>query len=668
MKKILLMSLMAVFAISLFAQNRSVAVSPEQAKKFTVTKTINPYVKDDVSVPMNLGNSSKGYITNPGSYIGSTYYESQSNACQHNKLVVHNDGTISAAWTTAARGNSASRGTGYNYFDGTQWQNNYSDIQRIESMRTGWGVIAPVGTDGEIVAAHYVSVPEGMLISVRPHKGTGEWTESFLYGPEVWDSTHTQSTRGLSWPDIATNGNTIHLIACTEQTKGYLYNGIRCALLYFRGTYDENTNTITWEDPKMVYDATPSMLSNFSGDRYTITAKGNTVAIVAPNPWTDLMIWKSTDNGQTFNTITVFDNPVADEMQNPTLVDTNNVNTIPNGLANVAIDDNGNVHLAFDLLTMHWANMGEADSYNYYPYMGCLTYWREGMPTYSGRTDLYPDTLKAHGVQVFENIDLDGNDTASFVKFDYWSDMEGALVSYPQLTCSGNNVYLIYNSILEHPFMSTMSQNYYDVIGVFGTRSTDGGQTWDNGTSWLSYNKQCYYINDWDNFSNETYEECLEIDGQSTFPTLAKNLYNGKLNMYWQEDAFPGVTTDMANVSYIFFLSLDADSLGIYNNTNEVHQNMWIDPMGIADNTLEGMKLYPNPATDNVKVAIVSSESAKASLTIFNIMGQIVYSENVALNEGENLLNVNTSNMNAGIYMVNVKTSKGTSTQKLIVR
>ena len=46
----------------------------------------------------------------------------------------------------------------------------------------------------------------------------------------------------------------------------------------------------------------------------------------------------------------------------------------------------------------------------------------------------------------------------------------------------------------------------------------------------------------------------------------------------------------------------------------------------------------------------------------------MAYTENVALNEGENTIRVNTSNFNAGVYMISITTNKGTSTQKLIVK
>ena len=52
--------------------------------------------------------------------IGTTTYDLQSNASVDNRLIRHNDGTISATWTMSAQYAAAysDRGTGYNFYDG----------------------------------------------------------------------------------------------------------------------------------------------------------------------------------------------------------------------------------------------------------------------------------------------------------------------------------------------------------------------------------------------------------------------------------------------------------------------------------------------------------------------------------------------------------------------
>lgn len=49
-------------------------------------------------------------------------------------------------------------------------------------------------------------------------------------------------------------------------------------------------------------------------------------------------------------------------------------------------------------------------------------------------------------------------------------------------------------------------------------------------------------------------------------------------------------------------------------------------------------------------------------------MGQVVYTQNMSLVAGNNAIQLDVANYNAGVYVVNVKTNTGISSQKVIVR
>lgn len=661
MKKLLLAFTAFCLVASLSAQQTY--MSKRQAATISATKTITKG-NEMSAIPSNFGS-----LLRSGVFIGSTYYDLQSNGSVSNKLIAWPDGTISASWTTSATA-ATSRGTGYNYKAADGWINDVNSVERLEPTRTGWSTIASVG-DGEIIAAHNGST--ALVIATRPQKGTGEWAFSTLTGPEAVNGNN--SSTALLWPAIATNGNTIHLIACTESDDGYLYQGINTCLVYIRGTYNPSSNTVTWEAPRVVGNVTPAQIAQFSGDSYAISANGNTVAVFVASSWADAILWKSTDNGTTFTTTTVVNSPIADGyMESTTLVlDTPFVS---DGCCAVAVDNNGNAHVAFGLTRVNNDVTGDG-SYSYYPGIDGIFYWNETMePIMETDTDfLDPDHLKEIGYTIFQRLDLDGDDTAWYMNGGNFPSYGMGMTSTPQIVIDGNNVYMIYTSCLDYPFMDQTSDSYFR--GVFATKSSDLGATWDpmNATSWLSYNRNCYYVNDWETYVMEEAMEHVEIDGESMFPSVAPTLVNGKLSIGWQQDYIAGCEIkEIENAavasepSNIYFMQIAADSIGVYNNTKEIPQGMWIDHTGIADNTLAGMQLYPNPATNNVHVAIVSAETSNATLAIYNLVGQMVYSENVALTEGNNMMEVNINSLNAGIYMVNVKTAKGTSTQKLIVR
>lgn len=604
--------------------------------------------------------------------IGTTFYDLQTNGSQAPKLCAHTDGTISAVWTTMASG-ASTRGTGYNYFNGNSWINSASSSDRIEEVRTGWGTMTCVG-DAEIVVSHNGLATGGALvISSRPHKGTGDWTFTTLQGPSVSNGSGTSTC--LLWPAIASTGNTIHLIACTESDAGYLYQGIQTCLLYYRGTYDASSNTITWEQPRIVGDVNSQEVSAFSGDAYAIAAKGNNVAILNASTFSDVFLWKSTDQGLNFTKTTIFEHPYPGFNETSTLVlDTPYV---ADGSCAVAIDDNGSAHVAFGITRLLNDDLSDGTT-SYFPGVVGMLYWNENQQPILN-TNVYtlqPDNIAEAGYTVIKRSDLNNDGGAYWSAGDVDFPSYGvSVVSMPQLVAENGKVYLFYSAILDWPFMDVNNDAAKYYRGVFATKSVDNGNSFGD-VSWLSYNKDCYYLDDWSWVSdtNDIMEHAMNalyIDGESVFPQVAPQIINGQINMYWQQDFFAGsYVKDGGNIneSYIHYQTLDADSVGIYNNTNEVWQGIWIDHTGLSNKVISGMKMYPNPATDNVNVSFSSEESANAVLSVMNLMGQTVYTENVSIHEGYNLVNLSVNQFTSGVYMVNITTSKGISTQKLIVK
>ena len=207
------------------------------------------------------------------------------------------------------------------------------------------------------------------------------------------------------------------------------------------------------------------------------------------------------------------------------------------------------------------------------------------------------------------------------------------------------------------------------------------GSSWDNGISWLSYNKECYYINDWQwtalqdtDFTISMMRDFVESEGESVFPALAANIVNGKINMWWQQDYTPGSEIKENSVSmsqaesYIYAFSIDADEIGVYNNIDEVWQGLWIDSTGINNRNISGMKMYPNPASESVNVTFSAENAENGQISVMNLMGQMVYNSDVEVMEGYNLINIPVKQLNSGIYMVTIRTNTGISTQKLIVK
>lgn len=609
-------------------------------------------------------------------YIGTTFYDLQTNGSMANKMVAHNDGTISAVWTTCGE-TAASRGTGYNYFNGSTWTEPATSTSRIENTRAGWGTLATIG-DVEIVASHNGTT--GLVIGICPQKGTENWTFTTLQGPTLTNPSANPSTSTcLLWPALATTGNIVHLIACTESDSGFLYQGIQTCLVYYRGTFNASNNTISWEEPRIVGNVTSAEVSRFSGDSYAITAKNNTVAIVAfPGSTSDGFLWKSTDQGVNF-TKTVFWESAVKESLAP-MMDTTLY--VPDGSCAVAIGDDGVIHIA----TGAYLVVSEVDtgtSYFWYPGIGYLLYWRDNQApiTYNGDNNyLQPDVLRAAGYTVIERFNLDCDETIWGIGswgIDNYPSYGVGTVSFPQLVAQNGKVYMTFCQMLESPFVDLDGEKYYR--GVFATKSDNNGSSFGD-ISWLSYNKDCYYLESWELFPLDTnttlsdVREYITSEGESVFPAVAPSILNGQIHMFWQQDYYGGTEvkdkshTVCQNESNLYYFTMKADSIGIYNNVNEVCQGLWIDHTGISNRNLSGMKMYPNPATETVNITFSAENAENGVLSVMNIMGQTIYTKNVEVNEGYNMITLPVKQFNSGVYMVSLRTNTGVSTQKLIVK
>lgn len=79
------------------------------------------------------------------------------------------------------------------------------------------------------------------------------------------------------------------------------------------------------------------------------------------------------------------------------------------------------------------------------------------------------------------------------------------------------------------------------------------------------------------------------------------------------------------------------------------------------------VSVYPNPANEQVNLNINMAQSNSVNITMFNTIGQAVLVENRDLASGNNLVQLNTSSLPAGVYFVNVTAAGSTSTSKIVI-
>lgn len=648
MKKPLSIVVLVFAFVALFAQapvKTSKVTQPHQTVKYSPQTGME--IVDQVVTPQILRSGA-------GIGIGSTYYDVVTNGTSRNTITAFPDGTAAAVWTTA-NDDAATRGTGYNYFNGTSWGTPPDPATRIETVKTGFGIVAPLGA-GECVIAHNGTT--GLTFNKRATKGTGNWIETTIVGPTQSNGSTTSTS--LLWPTMAIQGDTIHIAAQTNSTAGFLFQGYQTVTVYLRSV-DGGT---TWEDAVLMPGMMDKDRLNVSADKIKFVAKNNVVVLVCGGLSSDVFYLKSLDRGNTWTRHLVFDFPGADDFSADTsLLAQCYVN---DETFSAAIDDNGMVHVAFGTRLVERAEGIEAGYWSYWHGTGEILYWNENMLPYT----TLMDTLNEVSDQPYSigQPNLDGDDTIWFLNAaDTWVGYRFAgSTTYPNLVAEGGEVYLMYCSMLEYPFMFTQSQYYR---GIFATVSRDNGATWNDqaNVSWLSYHRDLYYV-DW--VSTDLYGELTtENESENMWPVMAPTSANNKLFMMWYSDYIPGNVGGMTtNPMTVFGYDILKSDIGVYNNCQEVYQNLWNIGDGIKENTLSEMKIYPNPASNNVTVNLLSKEATHANLFVTNLMGQIVYTQNLPLETGSNQYELNISNFAAGFYLVNIRTNSGSSTQKLIIR
>jgi len=557
--------------------------------------------------------------------LGQTVYDLQSNTgSPHGRLVRFDDGTFGSVWTRGMNPTAYSdRGTGYNYFDGTSWGT--SPTGRIESLRAGWPSIVQLGASGEAVVAHR-NATSPLRFSKRPTKGSGTWTESDIPGPV--------GASGIEWPRMVRGGidnNTLHIIALTGPTSlgGTVYNGQDGALVYTKSNDLGNT----WSTPVVLDGLGSSYYRDFSGDVYEFAEPiGNNLAFVIVDNSTDMILMRSSDNGDTWQKTILWEHPYPFLDPGTTATDTI---YCPDRSVSLAFDKTGKLHVVFGVYRVRF--LGD-DTYNYWPGMSGIIYWNDQMPTFTGgdqKNILDPDLLDVQGLQIgYYNIDWDGDGELTYVDGDdFYGDYGCAWASMPQIAFDdNNNAIFIYSSLIEHYDNGT--QNYRH---IWCRASSDNAATWGP-------------IIDLSDDPVHMFDECV-------FPVLASGSDDNNWYYTYMIDNEPG-------------LAIDGDEdppSDNYNNFYHLSKILNSKKESVADVPLQLSQNYPNPVSATTQFDLLIGRPSWVYLILNNSLGLEMTANNFGyLNTGSHKLELDLSGYPPGIYFYRLETAFGSYSGKLI--
>ena len=560
--------------------------------------------------------------------IGNSWYDLQSNGSSQNRLYVFEDGIIGATWTLSVGPSSSypDRGTGYNYFDGINWQD--WPTERIESDRTGWPSYAPWGEEGEIVLAHYSGADyDGLVFSSRPDKGTGEWSHADFFGPPGHE--------GLLWPRMVTGGDSherIYLIALSRPTTngGEPYQGLDGALLYSLSTDGGQS----WSIQNEILPGMDSTLyDKITGDYYAwAEPQGDVVAFVTGSWEHDLFIMKSTDGGLTFQKTIIWDNPWNSQT-------TGNSFYCPDGSMHAVIDNSGKVHVAFAVTSVTFS---PADSIWYHPdSVDGIVYWNEAMETFSENPNALNPNLHPESELVIDyNLigymqDINGDGQLSLAMENGLYANRG-ISTWPQIVIDNlNRLFLVYSSVTET--YDNVIQNYRR---IWIRSSLNGGASWGP-------------------FYHFAEDDSTSIFTEYSFPSCAANS-DDHIYMMYQKDNEPGLDIfgpgkKMWEQQYGFAKISKEEIVGLGNDVS--------GPIGflVSQNT-------PNPFSGSTNIEVSLSEQAQIHIRIFTLTGTDILKETLQGTAGKNIFTIRADRWKPGIYFYTISTGEKSITKKMIVQ
>ena len=574
--------------------------------------------------------------------IGTTTYDLQSNAAVQNRIVHHDDGTISAGWTTSQQLNASwsDRGTGYNFFDGTNWGAN--PTTRLESSRGGWPSIIAMGSGKEASVTHNTDNSH-INMTYRSTTGTGSWSEQNI--SSLNDSTGIY--RYMIWNRSAVGGlnkETIHMVALTAPTGngGTTYNGLDGALLYYR-SLDEG---VTWDIQDMQLPGMDtSMLVGMGGDIYAIAAQGETVVVAYFDDWGDSFIVKSTDNGTTWEKTTFLDFPVDKYAMDDGLdLDGDGIYDQVYSTDNygaIVLDATGEAHVFYGIMMYLDDDLTDASS-SWFPSINGIGYWNESMgedvtpaTVHAGDTSLwYSDMMDNNWIVQAPDLNGDGivggvDSTGGYALY------YASRASMPNAGISANGeIYLSFSGYTE-----TADNGSQVFRHLYITKSSDGGSTWKTpvdvtpNVSWIGM-KECVF--------------------GSMVPTV-----DDKIRIVFQMDNEPGliVRGDEDLVDFNDIVYIEIDTLGLFGTSVSVND---------IKNTTQ-FTVYPNPANDYTSITISLDKTEKVILTIVDLLGKEISKEEKVFYSGTTTERLDVSNFQNGVYFINLQVGNKITTQKLVI-
>jgi hypothetical protein len=185
-----------------------------------------------------------------------------------------------------------------------------------------------------------------------------------------------------------------------------------------------------------------------------------------------------------------------------------------------------------------------------------------------------------------------------------------------------------------------------------------------------------------DNYGSETSWELVDettgatlaqgsgYGNNQTITPVSVTLVDGNCYKFIIYDTYgDGICCSYGNGSYSFAAGATTFASGGQFTNEDGTKFVFDSPTAVEDvkGSTESINIMPNPVRHNMTLEFTVAEMNELNIDIFNSLGQKVIQVANGSYNGLNVLDINTQDLNSGVYFLNITSKNGTSTKRFVV-
>lgn len=157
---------------------------------------------------------------------------------------------------------------------------------------------------------------------------------------------------------------------------------------------------------------------------------------------------------------------------------------------------------------------------------------------------------------------------------------------------------------------------------------------------------------------------------QGTYPTIFMGITNPQNASAYTWNFGDGQTLENGPSSVVhtyaqpgtYNVSVQLQSAFGCGTTTIAHQIVIANTAGIEEQTISGLNVYPNPATDRITVSLTDNKAGEVS--VYSVTGSLVY----AATAFQSTSQIDVTNWENGVYFVHIQSEGATAIRKVVVQ